>query len=52
MKSINLWELKRKAKAYYPQAVSMQRQWLRQSVNLYATGRHAFLTGGWKHGSH
>jgi hypothetical protein len=48
MGNIDLWQLKTKAKTFYPESFHMQKQWLRTSVYLYTTGRHAVLTGGWR----
>lgn len=41
-------ELLVKARRFYPQSEKMQRTWIENTQFLYRTGRHAFLTGGWK----
>lgn len=41
-------QLKMKAKTIYPKSKAMQESWVAQTVNLYASGKHAFQTGGWK----
>ena len=39
------WELKARAKKYYPHSASMRVQWLRKTVDLYVRGKHVLLTG-------
>jgi hypothetical protein len=39
------WELKARAKKYYPNSAYMRVQWLRKTVHLYSTGKHVLLTG-------
>ena len=39
MANVNLWELKRKAKQYYP-TLPMQVQWLRRTVELLQGDKH------------
>jgi hypothetical protein len=39
------WELKARAKKYYPNSIHMRVQWLRKTVYLYSTGKHVLLTG-------
>lgn len=42
MATVNLWELKRKAKQYYP-TLPMQVQWLRRTVELIQGDKHVLL---------
>ncbi len=44
-------ELHAKAKQHYPNSRAMQRKWVIHTFRLYAQGRHALITGGWKNGA-
>lgn len=47
---MTLKQLLKRAIELYPTSRSMQRQWVRHTFNLYASGKHALLTGGWSKG--
>lgn len=47
----NIRELVTKAKTFYPHSRAMRKQWLRKTLNLHQSGRHALNTGGWKNGA-
>lgn len=52
-KEITMSQLKvilKRSKELYPQSKSMRRQWVRKTVTLYESGRHALITGGWSNG--
>jgi hypothetical protein len=40
--------LEKKSKQLYPQSPTLQKRWVETSYNLYKSGRHALLTGGWR----
>lgn len=42
---VDLWDLRKRAKKYYPESVNMQRQWVRQTALLYSAGRHRLQLG-------
>ena len=41
-----------RSKELYPTSIIMQKNWVRQTVNLTDSGRHAFQTGGWTYPSY
>lgn len=45
MKYLDPWDLRRRARKYYPESVNMQRQWVHQTWTLYATGKHRLQLG-------
>lgn len=47
----NIRELVSKAKSFYPHSRAMRKQWLRKTINLHQSGRHALNTGGWINGA-
>ena len=42
-----LMQLRHKAKELWPTSSYMRRQWMIQTAELYAKGRHALQTGGY-----
>ena len=39
-----------KAKRFYPHSKAMRKEWVRKTINLHQSGRHALNTGGWRNG--
>lgn len=39
------WELRSKARTYYPTSLHMQHQWVRKTVHLLKSGKHVLQTG-------
>lgn len=48
MQTINVMSLRHDARKIYPESSGMQRKWLRATIYLYQTGKHALITGGWR----
>lgn len=48
---MNIKQLIQRASELYPTSKRMQRAWVRQTFQLYASGKHALQNGGWKNGS-
>lgn len=44
--------LVKRAKELYPDSIIMQKNWVRQTVDLTDRGRHALQTGGWTYPSY
>lgn len=44
----NLIQLQDRALKIYPSSAHLRKQWVDKSRQLYATGRHALLNGGFK----
>lgn len=47
MKLSNIKKLVSRSKELWPNSIIMQKNWVRQTVSLTESGRHALLTGGW-----
>ena len=46
MKATEIKKMIVNARAYYPGQRNLQHQWVRKTVLLKSSGRHALLTGG------
>lgn len=46
-----LKDLVRQGREYYP-TKHLRKQWVRKSIQLFQSGRHALLTGGFVRGTH
>lgn len=44
-------DLIKRGKELYPTKRAMRKQWVKQTLYLYATGKHALITGGWQNGN-
>lgn len=45
-------EIVAKAKRHYPNSKPMRKDFVRKTIYLYQTNRHALITGGWQNGAH
>jgi hypothetical protein len=46
----NVRDLVEKAKRFFPHSKGMRKAWVRKTIALHQSGRHALNTGGWKNG--
>lgn len=49
MKISKIKSLIRRSKELYPRSAHMQRIWVKQTMELVSSGRHALMTGGWRY---